>query len=122
MQLTNRPSLHAISLTPERFRAAPESRARTVAFTQKCRVRPARSVTRCSFDAAEFTFVTACSYAPPRFEAGFSHDAGEFASRLLWRLAGAGLTPAGRLALRLGTLLFELSRAAEAYLPDRFHR
>jgi len=56
-------------------------------------------------------FITACSSAPSRFNAGLSPDAGEFASRLLWRLAGAGLTPAGRLALRLGTPLFEpLSR------------
>jgi hypothetical protein len=116
-QLTNRPSLHAISLTRERFRAAPESRARTAAFTQKCRVRPARSLTGCSFDAAEFTFVTACRYAPPRFDAGLSPDAGEFASRLLWRLAGAGLTPAGRLALRLGTPLFEPVRRVRDQRP-----
>lgn len=54
-QLTDRPSLHATSFTPERFRAAPESRARTAAFAQKRRARPARSLTGCSFDAAEFT-------------------------------------------------------------------
>jgi hypothetical protein len=32
--LTDRPSLHAISLTPERFRDAPKSRARTAVFAQ----------------------------------------------------------------------------------------
>jgi hypothetical protein len=97
--LTDRPSVLAVSFTPERFRAAPESRARTAVFAQKCRARPARSLTGCSFDAAEFTFVAACSYAPPRFDADLSIDAGEFASPLLWRLAGAGLTPADRSAL-----------------------
>jgi len=40
-------------------------------------------------------------------------DVGEFASQLLWRIAGVGLTPAGRLALRLGTLLFELRRCPD---------
>jgi hypothetical protein len=29
-----------------------------------------------SFDAAEFTIVTACSFASPRFDAGISPDAG----------------------------------------------
>src|SRR5207249_9335738 len=75
-QLTDRPSLHATSLTPERFRAAPESRARTAAFAQKRRARPARSLTGCSFDAAEFTYVAACSFASPRFNARLSSDAG----------------------------------------------
>src|SRR5487761_1574509 len=97
--LTDRPSLHAISFTPKRVRAAPDSMARTAVFAQKRRARPARSLTGCSFDAAEFTSVTACSFAPPRFDAGLSPDAGEFASPLLWRLAGAGLTPADRSAL-----------------------
>src|SRR6266568_6220703 len=41
-----------------------------------------------------------CSFAPPRFDANLSIDAGEFASPLLWRLAGTGLTPADRSALR----------------------
>src|SRR5450759_3493052 len=61
-QLTGRPSLHATSLTPERFRAAPESTARTTAFAQKRRARPTRSLTGCSFDAAEFTYVAACRF------------------------------------------------------------
>jgi len=34
--------------------------------------RPARSLTGFCFDAAEFTFVTACSYAPPHFDADLS--------------------------------------------------
>ena len=62
-QLTDRPSLHATSLTPELFQAAPESTARTAAFAQKRRARPARSLTGCSFDAAKFTYVAACSFA-----------------------------------------------------------
>jgi hypothetical protein len=98
-QLTNRPSLHATSSTPERFRAAPDPKARTAAFTPLRRVRPARSLTGGSFDATEFTLVAACSCTPSRFVARLSPDAGEFPSPLLWRLAGAGLTPAGRLAL-----------------------
>jgi hypothetical protein len=111
-QLTNRPSLHAASLTPERFRAAPDPEARTAAFAQLCRARPSRSLTGSSFDAAEFMFITACSFAPPRFDAGLSPDVGEFATPLLWRLAGAGLAPAGRLALRLGTPQSEPRRSA----------
>src|SRR5487761_1804258 len=75
-QLTERPSLHATSLTPERFRAAPESTARTTAFAQKRRARPTRSLTGCSFDAAEFTYVAACSFASPRFNARLSPDVG----------------------------------------------
>ncbi len=117
-QLTNRPSLHAVSSTPERFRAAPDPEARTAAFALLRRARPARSLTGGSFDAAEFTLVAACSCAPSRFVAGLSPDAGEFASPLLWRLAGAGLTPAGRLALHWArhntnpTELFEGTRFA----------
>jgi len=74
-QVTDRPSLHAISSTPERFRAAPESTARTAAFASPYRARPARSLTGFCFDAAEFTFVTACSFASPRFAARVSPDA-----------------------------------------------
>jgi len=69
-------SLHAISSTPERFRAAPESTARTAAFASPHRARPVRSLTGLSFDAAEFTFVTACSFASPRFAARVSPNAG----------------------------------------------
>ena len=72
---------------------------RTAAFAQLCEARPPRSLTGGSFDAAEFMSITACSYVPPRFAAGLSPDAGEFTSGLLWRLARAGLTPAGRSAL-----------------------
>ena len=39
-QLTDRPSLHATSFTPEWFRAAPESRARTAAFAQSAGLGP----------------------------------------------------------------------------------
>src|SRR5262245_19916893 len=62
-----RPSLHAAPPTPERFRAAPESKARTAAFAQLTQARPARSLTGLSFDAAGFNFLTACSFAPPPF-------------------------------------------------------
>jgi hypothetical protein len=75
-QLTVRPSLHAISSTPERFRAAPESMARNTAFTNPFRARPARPLTGFCFDAAEFNFVTACSFVSPRFAARISPDAG----------------------------------------------
>jgi len=54
-QLTDWPSLHATSSTPERFRAAPESTARTAAFAHYTQARPARSLTGNGFDAAEFT-------------------------------------------------------------------
>jgi len=98
-QLTNRLSLHAASLTPERFQAAPESTAWTAAFAHNARARPARSLTGACFDAAEFMFIAACRYAPPRFDAQLSPNAGEFASGLLWRFARVGLSPTGRLAL-----------------------
>jgi hypothetical protein len=75
-QLTDRLSLHAISPTPERFRAAPESKARTAAFTLLNRARPARSLTGSCFDAAEFTSVAACSFASPRFDGRISPGAG----------------------------------------------
>jgi len=75
-QFPDRPSLHAVSSTPERFRAAPESMARTAAFTLRCQARPARSLTGHLDDAAEFTLVTACSFASPRFDARISPNAG----------------------------------------------
>jgi hypothetical protein len=46
---------------------------------------------------------TACSFALPRFGARVSPDAGEFTTGLLWRLARAGLSPAGWLGPWLGT-------------------
>ena len=66
-QSPGRPSLHAAPSTPERFRAAPESKARTAAFAQLTQARPARSLTGLSFDAAGFNFLTACSFVPPPF-------------------------------------------------------
>src|SRR5262249_20156360 len=66
-QSTGRPSLHADLSTPERFRAAPKSKARTAAFAQLTQARPARSLTGLSFDAAGFSFLTACSFVPPPF-------------------------------------------------------
>ena len=75
-QLTDQPSLHAISPTPGRFRAAPESQARTAAFAQFPQARPAPSLTGSRLDAAEFTLVTACSFASPRFDARISPNAG----------------------------------------------
>src|SRR5436309_2915459 len=57
-------------------RAAPESKARAAAFAQLRRARPARSLTGCSFVAAEFTYVAACSFASPRFNARLSSEAG----------------------------------------------
>ena len=75
-QLTDQPSLHAISSTPGRFRAAPESQARNTAFAQFPQARPAPSLTGSRLDAAEFTLVTACSFASPRFDAKISPDAG----------------------------------------------
>src|SRR5216684_3305565 len=120
-QLTNRPSLHAASFTPERFQAAPESTAWTAAFAHNSRARPARSLTRACFDAVEFIFIAACSYAPPRFDARLSPDAGELASGLLWRFARAGLSPAGRLALLWALGLSKLCASRAAY-PRRFAR
>ena len=105
--MTNRLSLHAASLTPERFQAAPESTAWTAAFAHNSQARPARSLTGACFDAAEFSFIAACRYAPPRFNARLSPNAGEFASGLLWRFARAGLSPAGRLALLWALELFQ---------------
>ena len=110
--MTNRPSLHAASFTPERFQAAPESTAWTAAFTHNSRARPARSLTGACFDAVEFIFIAACGYAPPRFDARLSPDAGELASGLLWRFARAGLSPAGRLALLWALGLFQAMIAA----------
>ena len=75
-QFPDRPSLHAASSTPERFRADPESTARTAAFALHTQARPARSLTGSNFDAAEFTLVTACSFASPRFDARISTNAG----------------------------------------------
>ncbi len=75
-QLTDRPSLHAVSPTPERFRAAPEPKARTAAFALLNRARPALSLAGSHFDAAEFTLVAACSFASPRFDGRISPDAG----------------------------------------------
>ncbi len=75
-QLPDRPSLHAASFTPEWFQAAPESQARTAAFAQSCGARLTRSLTGAIFDAAEFTLITACSFASPRFDAKISPDAG----------------------------------------------
>src|SRR5262244_1099114 len=66
-QSPGRPSLHAAPSTPERFRAAPESKARTAAFAQFTQARPTRSLTGLSFDAAGFNFLTACSFVPPPF-------------------------------------------------------
>src|SRR5262249_61082723 len=64
-QSPGRPSLHADPSTPERFRAAPESKARTAAFAQLTQARPARSLTGLSFHAAGFNFLTAFSFVPP---------------------------------------------------------
>ena len=75
-QLTDWLSLHAASHTPERFQAVPESQARTAAFALNSQARPARSLTGPFFDAAEFTIVTACSFASPRFNAQISPCAG----------------------------------------------
>jgi len=75
-QFPDRPSLHAVSLTPERFRAAPESQARTAAFAQRTQARPALPLTGWACDAVEFTLVAACSFASPRFDARISPDAG----------------------------------------------
>ena len=75
-QLTDRPTLHAISHTPKRFRAAPESQARTAAFASLSQARPARTLTGGTFDAAEFAVATACSFASPRFDARISPNAG----------------------------------------------
>jgi hypothetical protein len=66
-QSPGRPSLHAGPSTPERFQAAPESKARTAAFARLAQARPARSLTGLSFDAAGFNFLTACSFVPPPF-------------------------------------------------------
>jgi hypothetical protein len=46
-------------------RTLPESRARAAAFAQLCRAQPSRSLTGSSFDAAEFMFITAWSFARP---------------------------------------------------------
>jgi hypothetical protein len=75
-QLTDRPSLRAASHTPERFRAAPESQARTAAFASCGQARPARSLTGSGFGAAEFAIATARSFASPRFNARISPNAG----------------------------------------------
>jgi hypothetical protein len=75
-QLTDGLSLHAVSNTPERFRAAPESQARTAAFAPIPQARPALPLTGASFDAAEFTLVAACSFASPRFDIRISPNTG----------------------------------------------
>jgi len=93
-QLTDRPSLHAISSTPERFRADPESMARTPAFASLTQARPARPLTGLCFDAAEFTFVTACSFASPRFNGRISPDDGGWLPGSSGGFPGAGLAPA----------------------------
>jgi len=75
-QLTGQPPLHAISPARGQFRAAPESQARSAAFGQLPQARPAPSLTGSYFDAAEFTLVTACSFASTRFDALISPNAG----------------------------------------------
>src|SRR5260370_31866225 len=98
-QLTDRPSLHAISSTPERVWAAPESTAQTAAFAQPDRARPTRSLTGLPFGAAEFASRYGLQLCVSSLRRPALTERRRLATELLWRLARAGLTPAGRSAL-----------------------
>jgi hypothetical protein len=97
-QLTGRPSQHAVSPTPERFRAAPESIARTSAFAQIDQARPALSLTghistRQSSRSLRPAALRLLASTPD------SAERRRLATGLLWRPARVGLTPTGRSAL-----------------------
>ncbi|MGH7882827.1 MAG: hypothetical protein ACREN8_07955 [Candidatus Dormibacteraceae bacterium] len=74
--MNNRASLHAISLTPERFQAAPDSMARTSAFARRNQARLALPLREEVTTRQSSLNVTACNFASPRFDARVSPDAG----------------------------------------------
>jgi hypothetical protein len=114
-QLTDRPSLHAISSTPERVWAAPESTAQTAAFARPNQARPARSLTGLPYDAAEIASRYGLQFCVSSLDGSDFSWRRRLATGLLWRLARAGLTSAGRSALHwahsgLATSLSGMSR------------
>jgi hypothetical protein len=118
-QLTNRLSLHAASLTPERFQAGPESTAWTAAFAHNSQARPARSLTGAWFDAAEFMFIAGLQICSSSLRLPALTERRRICFGLLWQFARAGLSPAGRLDLFWALELYKLCVSRVACRPIR---